>query len=83
MDQQPVVSATMENKKIEAYCHVSESDVRLLEQAINKLGLSARAYHRILKVARTIADLEQCEMIQTAHLTEAIRYRCLDRASIV
>jgi len=77
------VNATMENQKIESHCKVSKGDVRLLEQAISKLGLSARGYHRILKVARTIADLEKYENIKTAHLTEAIRFRCLDRASLI
>ena len=52
---------------------------RLLEQAIDRLGFSARAYHRILKVARTIADLAAEEMIRPAHVAEAVRYRCLDR----
>ncbi len=52
---------------------------RLLELAIDKFGLSARAYTRILKVARTIADLEGQENIQPAHLSEAIQYRTLDR----
>ena len=66
-------------REIERYCRLSDADYRLLEQALEKLGLSPRAYHRILKVARTIADLAGSDAIQTAHLTEAISYRALDR----
>jgi magnesium chelatase family protein len=54
----------------------------LLQQAMEKLSLSARAYHRILKVARTIADLADAENIGAAHLLEAIQYRTLDREQI-
>lgn len=66
-------------REIERYCRLSDADYRLLEQALEKLGLSPRAYHRILKVARTIADLAGSDAIQTPHLTEAISYRALDR----
>ena len=55
------------------------NDKRLLRQVMERFQLSARAYHRILKVARTITDLDRSESISTAHITEAISYRCLDR----
>lgn len=68
----------LEHKELAAYCQLSDSNYQLLEQAIIRLGLSARAYNRILKVARTIADLADANQIQTPHLTEAISYRRLD-----
>jgi magnesium chelatase family protein len=68
----------LDNKELEEYCQLSESDYQLVEQAISRLGLSARAYHRILKVARTIADLAGETHINTHHLSEAISYRRLD-----
>jgi magnesium chelatase family protein len=61
------------------FCQIDEASQKLLEMAIDKFGLSARAYTRILKVARTIADLEGQENIQPAHLSEPIQYRTLDR----
>ncbi len=67
------------NKELTTHCALKDSDYQLIEQAINRLGLSARAYHRILKVARTIADLAGSEKIQTPHLSEAIGYRRLDK----
>lgn len=68
----------LQHKEVEVHCILQDSDYQLLEQAITRLGLSARAYHRILKVARTIADLADCERINTAHISEAIGYRRLD-----
>jgi magnesium chelatase family protein len=72
-------NAQMGSRHLKSFCQVDEASRRLLETAINKLGLSARAYTRILKVARTIADLEGAEHIQSFHISEAIQYRSLDR----
>lgn len=72
-------NAELNTKEIEQHCRISDKDAALLDQAMDKLHLSARAYHRILKLARTIADLSECKHIETAHLTEAISYRSLDR----
>lgn len=64
---------------IEKYCKLNDDSKNMLKKAFEKLGLSVRAYHKILKVARTIADLESSENIQTKHVAEAIQYRTLDR----
>lgn len=73
-------NSALGTREIERHCALNDADHRLLEQALERLGLSPRAYHRILKVARTIADLAGSDGIRTPHLTEAISYRALDRA---
>jgi len=72
-------NADMESKQIREFCRIDEEGKKLMKIAIEKLGLSARAYDRILKVSRTIADLEKSEQITPAHISEAIQYRSLDR----
>jgi magnesium chelatase family protein len=70
---------TLSNREIDSFCKLNAADATLLENAIEKLGLSARAWHRIIKLARTIADLDDSDQITTSHLQEAIGYRRLDR----
>ncbi|MBI1838338.1 MAG: YifB family Mg chelatase-like AAA ATPase [Flavobacteriia bacterium] len=72
-------NAQMESKDIQQYCKIDESGGTILRNAMDKMGLSARAYDRILKVARTIADLDKSEKIEAMHLAEAIQFRSLDR----
>jgi magnesium chelatase family protein len=72
-------NAQISSKTLKEICEIDQSGRDLLKKAMDKLGLSARAYDRILKVARTIADLEGTENIATNHLAEAIQYRSLDR----
>jgi len=67
------------NREVEQYCRLNDEQTRLLEQVIAKFNISTRALHRILKVARTIADLAQADNITTLHLREAINYRRLER----
>mgnify|MGYP001359678238 CR=1 FL=1 len=66
-------------KEIECFCEPDAEGAQLLKQAIGRLGLSARAYHRILKVARTIADLSNNQTISSRHIAEAIQYRRFER----
>ena len=72
-------NAMMPSQTIKKICPINEAGKTLLKTAMEKLGLSARAYDRILKVSRTIADLAQSENIKIEHLAEAIQYRSLDR----
>ena len=72
-------NARMGPRDIKLFCRIGEDCERLLETAVTKLGFSARAYDRILKVARTIADLAGEEEIRPSHISEAIQYRMMDR----
>ena len=69
----------MSSRHIKTHCRIDAASRRLLESAIDKLGLSARAFNRVLKIARTIADLEGEKNILVDHISEAIQYRNLDR----
>ena len=73
----------MSSKQLEAFCPLDEACKELLERLIDKLGLSARAYTRIIKIARTIADLSDSPSIRPEHLAEAASYRFLDRRNVL
>lgn len=72
----------MNTQDIKKFCQLDTPSVQLLEKSVERLGLSARAYHRILKISRTIADMEASESIKTHHIAEAIQYRRLDRRKV-
>jgi magnesium chelatase family protein len=76
-------NSEMDSRQMERFCPLSEDCKQLLEKVIDRLGLSARAYTRIVKIARTIADLEGSRDIQPVHLAEAASYRFLDRRNIL
>jgi magnesium chelatase family protein len=80
LDGSPIhTNAKMTNNQVKEACQVSDEGERILKRAIDQLGLSARAYMKVLKIARTIADLEESETIQPRQVTEAVQYRSLDR----
>jgi magnesium chelatase family protein len=81
LSRQGCTNTRLDKTAIEKYCWLTDPDQSLLETAMTRLGLSMRAYHKILKLSRTIADLNFSEEIDTAHLSEAISYRQLDRAN--
>jgi magnesium chelatase family protein len=79
-DQRGVhANAHMTSRDLRRHCRLSDAAESVLRQAVTRLGLSARAYHRILKIARTIADLAGAAELTTAHVSEAVQYRSLDR----
>jgi len=78
-DVSVTTNAHMSHKQIKQFCKPTQSGRNLLNQAIHELNLSARAYDKILKIARTIADLAEVETLQEEHIAEAVQYRSLDR----
>ncbi|NBQ70857.1 MAG: ATP-binding protein, partial [Nitrosomonadaceae bacterium] len=79
LDRQGKTNSRLSVKEIDLFCALDDASENLLKQAISRLNLSARAYHRILKLARTIADLGSAEKISNQHIAEAIQYRRLDK----
>ena len=79
LNRQNKTNSRLSVKEIDQFCALDNKSENLLKQAINRLNLSARAYHRILKVARTIADLAGIEQISNQHIAEAVQYRRLDK----
>lgn len=72
---QLTTNSEMKNKEIKEHCKLNDESLEIMRQAVSQLHLSARSFHRILKMARTIADLDQCDHIGTHHLAEALQYR--------
>jgi len=75
----PTTNSRMDSKQLKAHCELSEPCLLLMKQAMDELGLSARAYDKVRRVARTIADMEDAPVVSENHLAEAIQYRLLDR----
>lgn len=79
LDRAGKINTQLNSQEIAEYCYLTPENTAFLEQVLLKLGLSVRAWHHILKVSRTIADLAQEDNIQKNHLSEALSYRCMDR----
>ncbi len=79
IERQGKSNSSLATREIDRWCRPQAAAEDLLRQAITRLNLSARAYHRVLKLARTIADLSRSETLAAAHVAEAIQYRKLDR----
>jgi magnesium chelatase family protein len=74
-------NAQMSKQEFDSFCKLDENGNQIIKKAMDSMGLSARAYDRILKVARTIADLDESQTIEAQHLAEAIQYRSLDKSN--
>ncbi|MFZ2937378.1 MAG: magnesium chelatase, partial [Candidatus Omnitrophota bacterium] len=72
-------NALMSHKQVRKFCVLGKEESELFKMAMTELNFSARAYDKILKISRTVADIENSENIKTGHLSEAIQYRSLDR----
>ena len=79
MARQNNLIAHLDNAEIRRFCQLEAEDAKWLEETLTRFGLSVRAWQRLLKVARTIADLEKCLNIERRHLQEALGYRAIDR----
>ena len=82
MARQGKTNADLSNRECATVCALDDKSLDLLDLAVERLGLSARSYYRVLRMARTIADLTGQEAVAPAHLSEAIGYRRLDRSSV-
>jgi magnesium chelatase family protein len=78
--RQGKANALLAPKQIDRYCPLTADARQLLDSALSRLSLSARAYHRVIRIARSIADLAGAETLDAVHVAEAVRYRALDRA---
>ncbi len=83
LQRQGCLNQRLQGEALERICHLDETSQGLLDSVIDRLGLSARAYHRVLRVGRSIADLDKSTEIRDPHIAEAIAYRILDRGSAV
>lgn len=80
-DDDFVFNAQLGQKDLKRFCHIGEDSRKLLACAVTRLGLSARAYDRVLRIARTVADLDNCDDIRSSHIAEAVNYRTIARYS--
>lgn len=82
LDRQGSTNAALKHSDLQRHCQLDKTSAHIIEQAVTKLNMSARGYDRVLRVARTLADMAKSEVIQSMHVSEALSYRALDRAVI-